>query len=67
VNTFLILYATGEGQTAEIAGRIATTISERGHEARVIDVRDRPDWARSTGISHTPRRTRRTVLVAGFE
>jgi menaquinone-dependent protoporphyrinogen oxidase len=39
----LILYGTGEGQTAKIAARIATTISERGHEANAIDVRDRPD------------------------
>jgi len=43
VSSFLILYGTGEGQTAKIAQRIATTISERGHEATVIDVRDRTD------------------------
>ena len=40
---FLVLYGTGEGQTAKIAERIATTIGERGHEASAIDVRDRPD------------------------
>nr|WP_305882893.1 flavodoxin domain-containing protein [Halobellus rarus] len=39
----MILYGTGEGQTAKIAERIAATISERGHEASAIDVRDRPD------------------------
>jgi menaquinone-dependent protoporphyrinogen oxidase len=43
VSSFLILYGTGEGQTAKIADRIATTISERGHESRAIDVRDRPN------------------------
>jgi menaquinone-dependent protoporphyrinogen oxidase len=43
VSSFLILYGTGEGQTAKVAERIATTISERGHVASAIDVRDRPD------------------------
>jgi menaquinone-dependent protoporphyrinogen oxidase len=43
VSSVLILYGTGEGQTAKIAERIATTISERGHEASAIDVGDRPD------------------------
>nr|WP_305148927.1 flavodoxin domain-containing protein [Halobellus inordinatus] len=39
----MILYGTGEGQTAKIAERIATTVSERGHEVSAIDVHDRPD------------------------
>nr|WP_156707613.1 flavodoxin domain-containing protein [Natronomonas sp. CBA1123] len=39
----MILYGTGEGQTAKIAERIAATIAERGHEASAIDVRDRPE------------------------
>jgi len=43
VSSVLVLYGTGEGQTAKIAERIAATISERGHEARAVDVRDRPD------------------------
>ena len=43
MSSFLILYGTGEGQTAKIAERIAATISERGHEASAIDVRDRQD------------------------
>jgi len=43
VSSFLVLYGTGEGQTAKIAERITATISERGHEASAIDVRDRPD------------------------
>ena len=43
MSSFLILYGTGEGQTAKIAERIATTIDNRGHETSTIDVRDRPD------------------------
>jgi menaquinone-dependent protoporphyrinogen oxidase len=43
VSSFLILYGTGEGQTAKIAARIAAAIGERGHETTVIDVRERPD------------------------
>ena len=43
MSSFLILYATGEGQTAKIAERIATTIGERGHEVSAIDVGDRPE------------------------
>ncbi|WP_256290835.1 flavodoxin domain-containing protein [Halobellus inordinatus] len=43
MSSFLILYGTGEGQTAKIAERIATTVSERGHEVSAIDVHDRPD------------------------
>ncbi len=43
MNSFLVLYGTGEGQTAKIAERISDTISERGHETSEIDVRDRPD------------------------
>lgn len=43
MSSFLILYGTGEGQTAKIAARIAAAIGERGHETIAIDVRDRPD------------------------
>lgn len=43
MSSILVLYGTGEGQTAKIAERIATTISERGHETSAIDVRDRPN------------------------
>ncbi|MFC5136386.1 MULTISPECIES: flavodoxin domain-containing protein [Haloferacaceae] len=43
MSSFLVLYGTGEGQTAKIAERITATISKRGHEASAIDVRDRPD------------------------
>nr|WP_239640383.1 flavodoxin domain-containing protein [Halogeometricum pallidum] len=43
MSSFLVTYATGEGQTAKIADRIAATIGERGHETSVLDVRDRPE------------------------
>lgn len=43
MSSVLVLYGTGEGQTAKMAERIAAMISERGHEASAIDVRDRPD------------------------
>ncbi len=43
MSSFLVVYGTGEGQTAKIAERIVATISERGHKARAIDVRDRPE------------------------
>ncbi|WP_092893531.1 hypothetical protein [Halopelagius inordinatus] len=37
MSSFLILYGTEEGQTAKVAERVATTISERGHEASAIE------------------------------
>lgn len=43
MSSVLIIYGTGEGQTAKIAERIATTISERGHETNAVNVQDRPD------------------------
>ncbi|SEP03550.1 menaquinone-dependent protoporphyrinogen oxidase [Halogranum amylolyticum] len=43
MSSVLVLYGTGEGQTAKIAERITTTISERGHEASALDVRNRPE------------------------
>ena len=43
MSSILVLYGTGEGQTAKIAERIAATISERGHEANVLDIHDRPE------------------------
>ncbi|MDS0222281.1 flavodoxin domain-containing protein [Haloarcula sp. S1AR25-5A] len=43
MSSILILYGTGEGQTAKIADRIATTISERGHETSTLDIRERPN------------------------
>ena len=35
---FLVCYATGEGQTARVADRIATTLRDRGHETTVVDL-----------------------------
>ncbi|MFC7238362.1 flavodoxin domain-containing protein [Saliphagus sp. GCM10025317] len=35
--SFLILYGTGEGQTATVARRIGEKIAERGHETTVVD------------------------------
>ncbi|UTF52088.1 flavodoxin domain-containing protein [Natronosalvus rutilus] len=35
--SFLILYGTGEGQTAAVARRIGEKIAERGHETTVVD------------------------------
>ncbi|MFW6317248.1 MAG: flavodoxin domain-containing protein [Halorubrum sp.] len=43
MSSFLILYGTGEGQTAKIADRIAAAIGERGHETSAVDVRDLPE------------------------
>ncbi len=43
MSSFLILYGTGEGQTAKIAERIADAIGERGHEATTIDVENGSD------------------------
>ena len=34
----LLLYATGEGQTAKVADRIAGALGSRGHEVTVVDV-----------------------------
>ena len=42
MSSFLILYGTGEGQTSKVAERIATIVRERGHDANVVDVRERP-------------------------
>lgn len=36
--TYLVLYGTGEGQTAKVAARIADTITGRGHDVTVTDV-----------------------------
>jgi menaquinone-dependent protoporphyrinogen oxidase len=41
--SLVVIYGTGEGQTAKIAERIAATVAERGHDASAMDVRDRPD------------------------
>ena len=43
MHSILIIYGTGEGQTAKIAERIAATIHGRGHETNALDVRDRSE------------------------
>jgi menaquinone-dependent protoporphyrinogen oxidase len=47
--SFLVVYGTGEGQTAKVAGRIGRTLTDRGHDTVVIDVADRtPDRSLDT-------------------
>jgi len=43
VSSILILYGTGEGQTAKIAEQITVALTERGHKTSAIDVSDRPE------------------------
>jgi menaquinone-dependent protoporphyrinogen oxidase len=38
----LLLYATGEGQTEKVAGRIADLLEPRGHEVTLLDARRAP-------------------------
>jgi menaquinone-dependent protoporphyrinogen oxidase len=40
--TTLVVYGTGEGQTAKVAGRVVDHLDELGHEAEVYDVDDLP-------------------------
>ncbi|GAB3670496.1 flavodoxin domain-containing protein [Halopiger thermotolerans] len=40
--SILVIYATGEGQTATVAERIGTVFEDRGHDATTIDVDTRP-------------------------
>nr|WP_275575426.1 flavodoxin domain-containing protein [Halolamina pelagica] len=40
MSAILILYGTGEGQTAKIAEQIAATLDARGHEPTTVNVRD---------------------------
>ncbi|ODR83308.1 protoporphyrinogen oxidase [Haladaptatus sp. W1] len=40
--SFLVVYGTGEGQTAKVADRIATVLTERGHDASAVDAAERP-------------------------
>jgi len=43
MSAILILYGTGEGQTAKIAEQIAATLDARGHEPTTVNVREPPD------------------------
>lgn len=40
--SYLVLYGTGEGQTAKVASRIADRIEQRGHDATAIDIEELP-------------------------
>jgi len=39
----LVLFGTGEGQTARVAARLADALGARGHDATSVDVAQRPD------------------------
>lgn len=41
--SFLVVYGTGEGQTAKVASRIVEGIESRGHDATGLDVESLPD------------------------
>lgn len=41
--SFLVVYGTGEGQTAKVADRIVEALADRGHDATAVDVADEPD------------------------
>jgi menaquinone-dependent protoporphyrinogen oxidase len=43
MSSVLVLYGTGEGQTAKVASRIAETLDDRGHDATSIDIENRSD------------------------
>jgi menaquinone-dependent protoporphyrinogen oxidase len=43
--SFLVYYATGEGQTGKIAERIVETLTARGHEAMAVDAAEVSDPA----------------------
>jgi menaquinone-dependent protoporphyrinogen oxidase len=45
----LIVYGTGEGQTARIAERIAGVVRDRGHEVALLDVKRAPRDQTLTG------------------
>lgn len=36
--SFLVVYGTGEGQTAKVADRITATLEERGHDVKTVDI-----------------------------
>ena len=38
MGTYLVLYGTGEGQTAKVATRLADTLTERGHDVTTADI-----------------------------
>ncbi|WP_424004614.1 flavodoxin domain-containing protein [Haloarcula salina] len=42
MTSILVCYATGEGQTAKVADRIAAVLGERGHDVTTVDAADPP-------------------------
>ncbi len=40
MGSYLVLYGTGEGQTAKVATRIADTIESRGHDVTTVDAEE---------------------------
>ena len=38
MSSFLVLYGTGEGQTAKVTDRIVEVLADRGHEATAVNV-----------------------------
>jgi menaquinone-dependent protoporphyrinogen oxidase len=55
----LVVYATTEGQTRKIAGRIAARIAETGHEPTTAD-------AAEVGPAHDPARFDATILAGSL-
>lgn len=43
MTSFLVVYATSEGQTAKIAAQLQETIANRGHDVTALDVNDLSD------------------------
>ena len=41
--TFLVVFGTGEGQTAKVAERIESSLTDRGHDVSTFDVDGFPD------------------------
>ena len=42
MTSFLVIFGTGEGQTEKVASRIVEALTDRGHDARAVNVKDRP-------------------------
>lgn len=43
MGSFLVVYGTGEGQTAKVARRLGDVIGERGHDVTIVDVDEAAD------------------------
>lgn len=53
--SFLVLFGTGEGQTAKVADRIKDVLTERGHDVSIINIEETSDDFKLEGFD--------TVLV----